>query len=253
MNMRIVDTGGMLPEVTGRMDYRSIVLQEADLTVRTLIEEKDKAQAYRLRHRIFCDELKWVLHSTDAMESDEYDRNAVFFGVFDAGNRLVSFLRLIMPGRQFMMEKEFLSLVGPEHRIRKEMDTAEISRLCVAPEARHNHLAGNFDVHRISLILFKGVYQWCVLNRIQYLYAVTELKVYRLYCLKGFPYQLIGRPATMPDGVTVVAVMLDWHEFETMNAVKRPDLFDWFRPTRLSPLPGQSQPHGTCSTRSASA
>ena len=38
METRMVDAGGMLPEVTGRMDYRSIVLQEADLTVRTLIE-----------------------------------------------------------------------------------------------------------------------------------------------------------------------------------------------------------------------
>jgi acyl homoserine lactone synthase len=158
-----------------------------------------------------------------------------------------------MPGRQFMMEREFLSLVDPGHRIRKEQDTAEISRLCVAPEARSNRTAGNFDVHKISLALFKGVYQWCMLNKIRYLYAVTELKVYRLYCLKGFPYRLIGHPTRMPDGVTVVAVMLDWQEFESMNSVRRPVLIDWFKSARLSRRSQQSQPHGTCLKHLASA
>lgn len=252
MKMQISDACDTLP-ATGRKDYRSILLQEENFVVKTIINETDKAQAYRLRHRIFCDELKWVLHSTNDMEFDEYDRNAVFFGVYDEGRELISFLRLIMPGRQFMMEKEFLSLVDPDHRIRKELDTAEISRLCVAPEARCNHKAGNFDVHKISLALFKGVYQWCMLNKIRYLYAVTELKVYRLYCLKGFPYRLIGKPTRMPDGVTIVPVMLDWCEFETMNAVKRPAFFDWFKPARSARLPQQSQPHGTCLKHLASA
>jgi N-acyl amino acid synthase of PEP-CTERM/exosortase system len=252
MTMRIPDSCDVLP-VTDRDDHRSILLQEKEFVVKTIIDEMDRAQAFRLRHRIFCDELKWVLHSTNDMESDEYDRNAVFFGVFDENRRLVSFLRLILPDRRFMMEQEFLFLVDPGHRIRKERDTAEISRLCVAPEARRHRNAGNFDVHKISLILFKGVYQWCMLNKIRYLYAVTEQKVYRLYCLKGFPYRLIGKPARMPDGATVAAVMLDWYEFETTNTVKRHDFFGWFTSTRLSRLPQQSQPHGTCLKHLASA
>ncbi len=252
MKMQITDACEMVP-AADRKGYISIFLQEEEFVVKTITDEMDKAQAYRLRHRIFCDELKWVLHSTNDMEFDEYDRNAVFFGVYHEGHKLISFLRLIMPGRQFMMEKEFLSLVDPDHQVRKEGDTAEISRLCVAPEARHNHKSGNFDVHKISLALFKGVYQWCMLNKIRYLYAVTELKVYRLYCLKGFPYRLIGKPTKMPDGVTVVAVMLDWYEFETLNAAKRPNFFDWFKRARLSPLPQQSQLHGICLKHLASA
>ncbi len=252
-----METAFMQVEGTaGEVDYRAyrgVMLQEDGLTVRSIGEEREKTEAYRLRHRIFCDELKWVLQSSGGMESDEYDRHAVFFGVFDESRTLISFLRLIMPDRPFMMEKEFLSLVDPGHRIRKERDTAEISRLCVAPESRSRPGAGNFDVHRISLLLFKGVYQWCLQNRIRYLYAVTELKVYRLYCLKGFPYRTLGKPVSMPDGVTVVAVMLDWFEFETQNAVKRPALLDWFRLDRQSPLPWQSQPHGICLPHSVSA
>lgn len=248
--LKDVDHAGLCTEKPG---YRDVLLREEGFVVKTITSEEERSAAYRLRHRIFCNELKWVLHSTNDMESDEYDSNAVFFGVFDEHPRLVSFLRLIMPDRQFMMEKEFLSLVDPNHRIRKGPDTAEISRLCVAPEARNNHKIGNFDVHKISLILFKGVYQWCLLNKMRYLYAVTELKIFRLYCLKGFPYRMIGRPTKMPDGVTVVAVVLDWDEFERSNEVSRPELVGWFRKDQGSHPPVRSQQHGSCLRHSISA
>lgn len=238
---------------TEKQGYRDVLLREAGYVVKTIVSEEERSAAYQLRHRIFCNELKWVLHSTNNMESDEYDSNAIFFGVFDDEHNLVSFLRLIMPDRQFMMEKEFLALVDPNHRIRKEPDTAEISRLCVAPEARSNHKIGNFDVHKISLILFKGVYQWCLLNKMRYLYAVTELKIFRLYCLKGFPYRMIGRPAKMPDGATVVAVVLDWDAFERSNEVSRPVLAGWFRKVQGSHPPVRPQPHGSCLRHSISA
>ena len=233
--------------------YRDIVLHEEELTVQTIIDERDKAEAFRLRHKIFCDELRWVLQSHNNRESDEYDGHAVFFGVFDKNRRLLAFLRLILPGRLFMMEREFRGLVHQDHVIRKLPDTAEISRLCVAPDARTNGQGGNFGVHRLSLVLFKGVYQWCIMNGIRHLYAVTELKIYRLYCLKGFPYKLIGGPERMPDGVTIVAVIMDWDEFERSNTVNRPELAAWFRQGPGCLLPGQSQQHGSCSTRSASA
>ncbi len=233
--------------------YREVLFQDEGFIVKQIISQEEREAAFRLRHSIFCGELKWVLQSSDGMESDEYDGNAVFFGVFDAGGRLVSFLRLILPDQQFMVEKVFLSLVDPAHHIRKEADTAEISRLCVAPEARTSHNEGNFGVHRISLLLFKAVYQWCRINGLRYLYAVTELKVYRLYCLKGFPYRKIGVPTKMSDGVTVVAVMLDWEEFEFINIAKRPELLAWFKETRLSSLQERSRLREPCSMHSVFA
>jgi acyl homoserine lactone synthase len=234
-------------------DESTVLFEEEGFVVKQIASEDEKAAAYRLRHSIFCGELKWVLQSTNGMEHDEYDDNAIFFGVFDGQQRLVSFLRLILPNRQFMMEKAFLSLVDPSHRIRKEADTAEISRLCVAPEVRNSRTGGNFGVHKISLLLCKAVYQWCKLNNVRFLYAVTELKVYRLYCLTGFLYRTIGTPVKMPDGVTAVAVMLDWDEFELVNAAKRPEFLAWFRKSRVSSLPVRSQQHGPCSTHSVFA
>lgn len=232
----------------GGQEHHPVFLQEDGFVVKNIVDQGEKRSAYQLRHAIFCNELQWVLQSENNMESDEYDSNAVSFGVFDQDQRLVSYLRLIMPYQKFMIEKEFLSLVDPGHRIRKEPDTAEISRLCVAPHVRNDHADGNFGVHKISLALFKGVYQWCMLNGIRFLYAVTELKVYRLYCLKGFPYRLIGKPVKMPDGVVVVAVILDWEEFKTTSRAKRPELLNWFSRDIKCPLPGQERPHELCLT-----
>ncbi len=224
-----------------------VTLDEGGLTVKNLVSQTEKMQAFRLRHQIFCGELGWVLRAENGLETDEYDARAVPFGVYGAGEELLSYLRLIMPDSRFMLEKEFLSLVSPEHAVRKHDDTAEISRLCVAPVARHDVLAGNFGVHRASLLLFKGVYHWCLKNGIRFLYAVTELKVYRLFCAKGFPYKLIGDPKTMADGVVAVAVMMDWREFEAMNAQKRPGLLKWFNQNQLILPAWLSQPREFCS------
>ena len=144
-----------------------------------------------------------------------------------------------------MIEKEFLSMVSPEHKIRREKDTAEISRLCLAPESRRDTVEGDFGHHSISVVLLKGIYRWCALNGIRYLYAVTEQKIYRLACAKGFPFKLIGEPQHMPDGVVAVAMMLDWREFETMNKTKRPKLIEWFSRYQSVPSRTQSQRHET--------
>ena len=127
-----------------------------------------------------------------------------------------------------MLEKAFLSLVGPWHRIRKEDDTVEVSRLCVAPEMRESKISGNFGIHSISMLLYKGIYHWCIQSNIRYLYLVVELKIYRLLRAKGFPCKFIGEPRLMPDKVMAVAAMMDWREFTIFNAAKRPKMLRWF-------------------------
>jgi len=230
---------------TGSMDS-SILIREGGFIVRNLIHEREKIQAYHLRYRIFCQELRWVTEREGLLETDDYDNHAVSFGVLDGKGRLSAYLRLILPEKPFMLEREFLPLVGPEQRIKRESDRAEISRLCVAPEARNAKVGAGAGSYGISMFLFKGVYHWCIKNGIRYLYAVSEEKVYRLFCAKGFPYRLIGSPTTMPDGVTAVAVIMDWREFEGLNAAKRPEMLRWF--TRY-----QSRSISRCSIAMATA
>jgi acyl homoserine lactone synthase len=207
---------------------RSVFNREQDFTVKNISKREERLKALRLRHKIFCQELGWVPKTVDLMETDEYDKHAVFFGVFDRSGTLLAFIRLIKPENNFMMEKEFESLVSPFHRVRKEIDTVEVSRLCIAPEARSKQISGNFGNHSIAMLLYKSVYHWCRDNCIRYLYLVVEQKVNRLLCANGFPCRPIGEPVLMPDGALALAATLDWQEFETINWKKRPVMTRWF-------------------------
>jgi len=206
----------------------SIFIQEGGLVVKNLITEEEKTNAYHLRHRIFAQELGWVPKSENGLETDSYDDYAIPFGVFDGDNRMLAYIRLILAGDPFMIEKDFKLLVSSEHIIRHEFDTGETSRICVAPEARPGMVSGNFGIHRISMFLYKSVYHWCLKNSIRYIYTVVEHKVWRLLRAAGFPCKLIGEPQVMPDGTKACAVIMDWREFETLNAEKRPDMLNWF-------------------------
>lgn len=208
--------------------HRTIFFQEGELTIRNIENDEDKIRAFRLRDRIFCKELGWALQSYNGLEIDDYDMHAIFLGVLNKRGELLAFLRIILPERTFMIETEFMSLIDSRHAIRKESDTVELSRLCVAPESRKDKVAGNFGMHTVSLLLFKGVYQWCLKNHIRHLYAVTEHKIYRLLCHRGFTCHLIGNPYVMPDGVLAVAFMMDLREWETAHLPKSPKMLDWF-------------------------
>ena len=216
-----------------RSKLSSVFLKEGPYSVKNITNNKEKTMAHKLRHRVFSQELGWVPQSKDFMEVDGYDENAVFFGVFDEYQNLKSFLRVVMPQSTFMLEKEFPFLLGENYKVRKENDTVEVSRLCVAPEARSEKASGNFGVHSVSMMLYKGFYHWCLKNSIRYLYLVVEEKVYRLLCAKGFPCKLVGESIVMPDGVIAVAAMLDWREFEEIG-IKRPKMFTWFKQNQLS-------------------
>lgn len=211
---------------------KGVHILESGLIVKSPLSPDERVQAYRLRHRIFAEELNWVCRTDSGEERDAYDANAIFFGVLDKDGSLRAFLRLLMPSGNFMLEREFIALSGGEHQVRKAPDTAEISRLCVAHEARGDTLQGNFGVYHISLLLLKGVYHWCLQNRIRYLYAVAEPRVYRMYRAKGFPFAPIAPAIEMPDGTIAVALLLDWRAFEQNCEKRQSGIFKWFNKDR---------------------
>ena len=189
----------------------------------------EKIRAYRLRNSVFCQELGWVPERADQLEIDAYDEHAVFMGVSDAHRDLMAFCRVVMPGHTFMLQREFSDLIGENHRVRKEGDTAEISRLCLAKHARTVKSSSNFGVSSISMLLYRAVYQLCLNQKIRYLYLVVEEKVFRMLRAKGFPCKVIGEPKVMPDGVIALAAIIDLREFEQSSRISRPRMYSWFR------------------------
>ena len=228
-----------------------VFIREQNFVVKNLTTDSEKIQAYRLRHRVFCHELGWVPKTENEQEVDRYDHRAIFLGVFNEKGRLLAFVRLILPQATFMLEREFSLLVGPGHKIRKEDDTVEVSRLCVDPEARDCMVSGSFGSQSLSMLLYNGIYHWCVRENIRYLYLVVEQKIYRLLHLKGFPCKIIGKPKTMPDGVIAVAATMDWQEFKILNEIKRPKILKWFTQYQSTPVQWQRQQPEFCSQHQA--
>ena len=237
----------LLEQVEGDVYVQESVpadISEGGYIVKTLRTSEELEKAYRLRHRIFSGELGWVAAQEDSLEFDRYDcKDTVNFGVFDCEGDLKAYLRLIPTIRPSMLEEIFSFLIGPAHEFRKDGRTAEISRLCVAPEARKDSVSGNFGAHHVSMLLYKGVYNWCLQNGVRSLYLVVEEKVYRLLNAKGFPCELLGEGREMPDGVKAVAALMDWREFEFRNFAKRPGLLKWFSQTRSGQYQAQSPLH----------
>ena len=208
-----------------------------------VLGQQDIPAAYGLRHKVFARELRWVPQSDDGLEHDVYDAQAKHFGVF-RDRKILSYLRLVSPEHRYMLEKEFRALVSPDHDIRKAPDTREVSRLCVSFDERGTKVPTSIGSLGVSMLLYRQVYQWCVPNKVRYLYLVVEYKVLRLLKMFGFPCVLVGEPTRMPDGVTAAAAIMDWREFEAKNLLSRPELVDWFnqdpeyRGGLLPPPPG---------------
>jgi len=62
------------------------------------------------------------------------------------------------------LEREFAPLLASGYRVRKEWDTAEVTRFAVAPKLREYGISPAY----ISKLLHKGMYQWSLQNDVRY-------------------------------------------------------------------------------------
>jgi acyl homoserine lactone synthase len=127
-----------------------------------------------------------------------------------------------------MLSNEFSFLVKDCPPLRTAPDTVELSRLCVASEYRNATFPANGFSQTVSMLLFKGLFQWCRINGIKLVYAETEPKTRKLFCMRGIPLKPLGTPCHMPDGVTAIAITIDWDEFIESNRDRKADLVAWF-------------------------
>lgn len=209
--------------------YKTVDFFEQDYQVKTLTTKFELEEAYAFRHKIFVEELGWVSPQRNGLDKDRYDDTGMApLGVFDrTEGRLIAHLRITLPHRIFMMDKEFASLI--EIPIIKTDGTVEVSRVCTEKKYRKTQLETIYGSYHIAMLLYKGLYQWCTQNSLNDMYMVIEYKLLRLLKLLGFPCSEIGKSTIMPDGVSAVAVRIDWREFEMLNKNNKPQLLGWFR------------------------
>lgn len=208
-------------------NYSNIDFYESFLRIKTLENSIEKTKAYRLRHEAFATELGWVQSQVSGLEMDRYDdERMVPLGVFNGTNDLVAYLRITLPNFPFMMEHEKMATINEP--LEKSNETIEISRVCTDVTARSALLDTGYGKFNVSMVLYKGLYQWCQINHIHKMYMVVESKLYRLLKMSGFPCRPVGDITIMPDGAKTVTVKVNWKNFELQNITKRPNLLTWF-------------------------
>lgn len=217
-----------------------IFVEENHLT-KTLATAEELEAAYRLRHEVFCDELKWVPRSPDGLEKDAYDSFSSAIGVFDETGLIIGHVRLTFAPNPFMVEKEFRGLLPEGVVFKKPADSVEVTRLCVRREIRLN----TRSFLKISNLLYKGVYQLSILNNARFLEMVVEKNNYRLLRLTGFPVEVLGGFKTIGEGVEAGVLLLDLRRFEREAGEKKPEFMRWMSTIQIH-NPAQLQLHGLC-------
>ena len=186
-----------------RQESRQIAFYEGELLVKALESEEELRQAYHLRHRIFAEKLRWVPESNDQLESDIYDAWSTSIGLF-SNKQLLGMVRMTPAPFPFMLESEFSGCLVGSHRVRKNLDTAEITRLAVDPTIVDRGLSA-----RLMRTIFKGMYQWCLANNIRYTYLVVENRLLRILQHLWTSCDPLGPPVALPPAKTlsVAAIM----------------------------------------------
>lgn len=201
---------------------KDVEFRENGFVVKTLHGE-ELVQSYRLRHKVFAESLKWVPETEDGQEIDLYDLWGVSVGLIRNDGAVVGVARLLPSSGQFMLEKEFGALLPDDYQVRKDSDTAEITRLAVDPDIRDRGLTS-----KMMLALLKGVYQWAVENDIRYYYLEVEHRFFRTLRALGFPCEMVGMPVVLPPaGASSVAALYDMVRFDEENAIKKPQFLNW--------------------------
>ena len=195
--------------------YRTIHIKprNRNLVVRQISCKEERNKSYRLRYDVFYRDLNWINESNDYKDNDCYDKYATSLGLFDR-DKIVGSVRIVLACNPMMIENEFIDLVSESHNIKKDVCTAEVSRLCISKEIKNNNR------RFAALNLYKGLYWWCKVHNIRYLYLVVEYKMYRALRMTGFPLKNIGKKKKIKKRCESVAAILDWKKLKEKSKLR---------------------------------
>jgi len=165
-------------------------------------EEMDKV--YSLRYRVYGLEKNFVNPQDypDGRESDCYDQHSVHLIAIETDHgdgALLGVMRLVLGPKILESNELDLTLPVASHfELNRPLDlenSAELSRLIVAPEARHL-------TFQILSGLIRGAYQSTCEYGVNDLYAVLETPLLRMLRRLGLPFEDAGIPCWYMGAIT---------------------------------------------------
>jgi N-acyl amino acid synthase of PEP-CTERM/exosortase system len=177
-----------------------------------------KDEAFRIRHQVYCEDLKFEEIRLDGREFDEYDRYSIQLLVRSIQtNEFVGCTRLIypkledsslpLPIEKSCIDKLDKSIIDITKLPRDKI--AEVSRLAVLNKYRRRKSDTHSDVSvsnedfgtekqprfpYIPVSLYLGATKLSHLHGIKYVLVLTEERLAKHFCKLGFDLQFIGNP-----------------------------------------------------------
>ncbi|SFL38805.1 N-acyl amino acid synthase, PEP-CTERM/exosortase system-associated [Nitrosomonas aestuarii] len=180
--------------------------------------DEQKNDAFRIRHQVYCEELKYESLHEDKRETDEYDSDSMHLllrskksGEFIGCTRIIC-PRLNAPEYQLPIEKICAgsidnTIIDLKKIPRNEM--AEVSRLAVVANYRRRKsdsksaisiTNADFTTENeerrfpyIPVSLYLATIRLAQINGIEYLFVLTEERLAHHFGKLGFDIQLIGK------------------------------------------------------------
>ncbi len=183
-----------------------------EIKIKLLDTETEKKQFYKLRHKVFTDELKWV--DSEEFEIDRFDEGAEFIGVFFRNN-LVTATRIINSNLPWMFDDVFNYLL--KEPINKDAQSIETTRYFVDKKYRRLQKIDGYKFF-FSKILQHGVFHYCILKGYNKLYCTLAKMVYTLFKMQGIPVinlnediKLAADDAELPALIDLKALNINLH------------------------------------------
>lgn len=168
--------------------------------------QEEKILSYRLRYRIYCQELGWLPadQKSYALEHDEFDekRSIIFLAITDSGEPIGT-SRLILPGNSPLpIEAHFDldRLRDIESIYGKTSYGVEVSRFIVLKN-------GEAKEHEITLMLCKAMINTCLRSGVSHMFLSADQRFFRLLRMLGFCIYDIGNSAFFMGSRTVPGVL----------------------------------------------
>ena len=187
-------------------------------------------QAYRLRARVFMRELGWLATSSDGRERDRCDPLARHFAVFTqpvdgAEPALAGYARALLPRDGFMLQREFIELLGGEAFAPDVRRSFEVSRFVIHPARRGQRCD---EGRTITEHLARAIARWARAAGRDEWYTVCETRYLRALRLRGLEFAPFGQPVEYQPGVEARAVMLRLSSAGHALRARRPRDYAWY-------------------------
>ena len=190
------------------IDNSESVINVGDFTTYFAETTEQLNKAYKLRHKVFCEELAWVPTNDFGLESDEFDVNAKIICVEDAHGQVVGTNRLVDSDFDWISEKCFPQTITGNIMDVKNESIVESSRIAIHPELRNKTIPGSSLRLQDVLFIMAMDFAWNRLKRRNILVTVTPLFA-MLYKRKGLAFTQIGPIVTMEDGCKIASYQVD--------------------------------------------